>query len=226
MMARRPAWRDHVRRGIAIGIAASLHLLVLILVVGPKTDWQDDAKGHRADVQRLQLRFLRKQATSHRHPTEPALRAIATRSPAQPGHKTPSSKPAAVQDASPAGPVMARPVVSEAAVAPANNPGVEGDGGFHQRLFQSQGLSATRAVPGSDAPLVAGIHLADPASQGIGAVARKAQRLFGITNRHCIDVATWRNLTPQERSDRHISSDELDRLDEEYHCNAPMGLAF
>jgi hypothetical protein len=57
-------------------------------------------------------------------------------------------------------------------------------------------------VPGSDMCFVPGIRLTDPMKQGIGAVTRKVQRLFGVTNHHCIDVDVWRHLTPQELSAR------------------------
>jgi hypothetical protein len=80
-------------------------------------------------------------------------------------------------------------------------------------------------VPGSDMRFVPGIRLTDPMKQGIGAVTRKVQRLFGVTNHHCIDVDVWRHLTPQELSARHISSGDVDKIDEKYDCNRPPGLS-
>jgi hypothetical protein len=81
-------------------------------------------------------------------------------------------------------------------------------------------------LPGSDKAFVPGMHFVNPMDQGIGAVVRKAQRLFGVKSRQCIDVETWRSLTPQELSARHISPDEVDREDQRYGCNEPPGLHF
>lgn len=108
----------------------------------------------------------------------------------------------------------------------ANSAGAKGDGGFGQRLREAQHASDSKGVPGSDKTVVSGIHFVDPMDQGIGAVARQAQRLFGIKSRQCLDVEKWRSMTPQELSARHISPDDVDREDEKYQCNAPPGLHF
>jgi hypothetical protein len=101
-----------------------------------------------------------------------------------------------------------------------------GDGGFHKRLGEAQGAAAIHGVPGSSRPFVAGVHLIDPGKQGIAAAMRKAQRLFGITDRHCMDIAAWRQWTPRELDAQHLSLGDLDRIAEKYHCNAPLGLSF
>ncbi|MEO7066734.1 MAG: hypothetical protein ABI114_07480 [Rhodanobacter sp.] len=100
------------------------------------------------------------------------------------------------------------------------------DTGFQARLHDAQRSRVVRGVPGSDTPFVAGIHFVDPMQQGIGAVMRTAQRAFGITNSHCVDVDVWRHLTPQELSARYISPSDVDKVDEKYHCNKPSGLSF
>ncbi|NYE31247.1 hypothetical protein HDE78_004231 [Rhodanobacter sp. K2T2] len=100
------------------------------------------------------------------------------------------------------------------------------DGGFQQRLREAQHDSDVKGLPGSDRALVSGIHFIDPMDQGIGALARQAQRLFGIKSRQCLDVEKWRSMTPQALSARHISPDEVDRQDVKYACNAPPGLHF
>lgn len=90
----------------------------------------------------------------------------------------------------------------------------------------AQHAHSIRGVPGSDTTTAPGIHLVSPMSRGVGAVMRTAQRAFGITNRHCIDVDVWRRLTPQELSARHISSSDVDEVDAKYDCNRPPGLSF
>ncbi|MFC4529101.1 hypothetical protein ISN76_18840 [Dyella halodurans] len=62
--------------------------------------------------------------------------------------------------------------------------------------------------------------------QGIGSVMRSAQRLFGVTNRHCIDVDVWQHLSPDELKDRHLTAADVERESEKYNCNRPLGLNF
>ena len=87
----------------------------------------------------------------------------------------------------------------------------------------SQGI---RGVPGSDRRVVQGIQLTDPMKQGVGAVVRSAQRLFGVTQRHCIDVEVWQQLSPEERIARHLTADDVKNESEKYDCNRPKGLSF
>lgn len=68
--------------------------------------------------------------------------------------------------------------------------------------------------------------MSDPRDQGIGAVMRNTQRLFGITNKHCIDVEVWQRLSPQELVERHITPADVRSANEKYQCNRPLGLSF
>jgi len=101
-----------------------------------------------------------------------------------------------------------------------------GNGGFRERLENLQHASGVRGVPGSDAPFVPGIKLADPMDQGVGAVMRSTQRLFGIPDRHCIDVEVWQSLSPDELIARHLSPADVRREGDNYNCNRPLGLNF
>jgi hypothetical protein len=197
-----------MRRGTAFGIALSLHLVLLLLVLRPASDERNPAPARPGNRHALLVRLLPRRPT---RPTEflavPALHVVA-------------------------------PVVRLRSVAPQRPPqssgrtdfsatqGSVGDGGFQERLLDARSAHAIHGVPGSSTPLLPGIHFIDPGKQGIAAAMRKAQRLFGVANRHCIDVAAWRQLTPQELGARHISLADVDRLDEEYDCNAPPGLNF
>jgi len=102
----------------------------------------------------------------------------------------------------------------------------DADDGFRQRLHAAERAGVVRGVPGSDTTYMPGIRLIDPMKQGIGALMRKAQRAFGIENRHCIDVDVWRHLSPSQLSARHVSPDEVNGIDEKYRCNDPPGLHF
>jgi hypothetical protein len=218
--ARRSTWTEHLRRGIAIGLAVSLHLLVLMLVVGPKPAWRRDVI-RQTGTQRLYLRFFstRVAASPATSVATPSVAAINARPHPRRFHVVPPPMIVA-QPAPSVGPAALPDVV----IVPSAPTATE-DGGFHQRLMQSPPDPATR-IPGSDVPLVRGIHLTDPDTQGMAAVVRKTQRLFGITSSHCIDVDAWRRLSPDELHKRHLSTDDLDRLEEQYQCNRPMGLSF
>jgi len=55
---------------------------------------------------------------------------------------------------------------------------------------------------------------------------RKAQRLFGVTSHHCTDVDAWRRLSPEQLAAMHMTERDVERANEKYECNRPMGLAF
>jgi hypothetical protein len=207
---------------VALGATVSFHLVLLILVLRLEIHRQD-ARTDRPDTQRLQLRFLREQASSPRPATAPAHQTTATDMRAHATQTASPPKPPIIQHIPPVISVMTPPV---APTAPMGNRDTDADGGFHAQLLRAQRSSVIRGVPGSDAPRAPGIHLMDPDTQGARAVVRKVQRLFGIPSRHCIDVEAWRNLTPRQLSARHLSLGDLDHLDEEYHCNEPLGLRF
>ncbi|WP_239951097.1 hypothetical protein [Dyella terrae] len=63
-------------------------------------------------------------------------------------------------------------------------------------------------------------------NQGIGSVMRNAQRLFGVTNHHCIDVDVWQHLTPDELKERHLTAADVEKESQKYNCNRPLGLNF
>lgn len=120
-------------------------------------------------------------------------------------------------------------VPSPAAVVPEQLSGTytnAGDGGFHERLSNAQHLQDIHGVPGSDTRVAPGLELTRPMNQGIGAVMRNTQRLFGIPSRHCVDVEVWQHLSPDELSARHLSPLDVRRETEKYDCNQPLGLHF
>jgi len=95
---------------------------------------------------------------------------------------------------------------------------VAGGRGFGADLRAAQTRAPAAQLPGSSQPVVAGLHMVDPRSQGIGGAVRMLAGLFGATDPHCVAVDSWRSLSTQEMLDRHISPDEVDRVAEEYHC--------
>lgn len=113
-----------------------------------------------------------------------------------------------------------------AARSPSTGEVIAEDGGFRQRLLDAQHSSDIHGLPGSDFRLAAGIQLIDPAKQGVGAVMRRAQRLFGIPSRHCIDIDTWKTLTPVELIARHLTPRAVEEANQKYQCNRPLGLSF
>ncbi len=220
----RRAWRDPLRRGVALGVALSLHLALWMLVMRPATWEQAAMVDQRIPHSVLQLHLLPRTVSLQAPAAIPALRAVAVVAHAsvqRESHPAQAPTPAQVAPA-----LASPPAVPDISSMIVGSHPVTADGGFHQRLLQARHTYAIHGVPGSVVPRVAGVDLIDPKNQGISAVARQAQQLFGIVNRHCIDVDVWHHLTPRELSARHISLNEVDRVDQEYQCNRPQGLSF
>ena len=222
----RRAWRDPLRRGVALGVALSLHLALWLLVMHPAIWEQAATADRRSHHPVLQLRLLRRTVSSQAPAVMLAPRVVVVaHAPARRMlHPAQAVTPAHVAPAS-----ASPPEVPDSSSVTVGSQPATGDGGFHQRLLQAQRAYSIPGVPGSTVPRVAGIQLIDPRNQGIGAAVRRVQRLFGIADHHCIDVDVWRHLTPRELSARHISPDEVDRVDRvdrEYQCNRPPGLSF
>lgn len=97
---------------------------------------------------------------------------------------------------------------------------------IEDRLHDAQRPRTIRGLPGSDSPFVEGIRFTDPMNHGVGSVMRTTQRALGVTNSHCIDVDVLRHLSPQELGARHISANDLDKVDEKYGCDKPLGISF
>ena len=102
---------------------------------------------------------------------------------------------------------------------PPQTPGyVAGGAEFQRQLERANHALPVARLPGSSVPLVAGLPFADPKTQGIAGVVRTLQHLFGVPNSHCIDVDVWQNMTRRERLKRHISMDEVKRVEAENGC--------
>lgn len=209
-------------------VVIGCHLGLLMLLLRPAIYDPSTALVARNNPLALKLHFIRQPQAASTHLTLPTPLPAASNLRIQ---RTPPVRAPERPSAQRATHVAAPPEthLSSAPTTPSQSPDNKAssrDGGFQARLRNAQYSHAVHGVPGSDTSSIPGIHLIDPMSQGIGAVMRKTQRLFGITNRHCIDVDAWRHLTPRELSARHISPDNVDKTDEKYDCNRPPGLSF
>jgi len=218
--------RDSGRRIAVLVVVLSGHLGLLMLLLRPATSLRNanPAAGSQRSV--LNLRFIRQPRPVSLRLALPASRAASSIRLAQvrPPGKPPNPPP--VERRAYAGMPPSETHSTSVANTPSPYPGDSNDGSFQQRLRNAQHSRAVRSIPGSDRPYAPGIRLIDPMNQGIAGVVLKMQRLLGVANRHCVDVDAWRQLTPQELSTRHISSDDVDETDEKYGCNNPPGLHF
>jgi hypothetical protein len=218
-------------RVAAMAMVISCHLGLLMLLLRPANYDRDTTSIVENDTLALKLRFILQTSTSTPlalpvfRPAVPTLRAHQKRS-----GRTPAPLP--VQSATPVTALPSEVRSNSTPTMPASpnrytdDKAPTGDGGFHQRLLDAQHVRDVHGVPGSDRRIVQGIGLINPMNQGVGAVMRATQRLFGVTNRHCIDVDVWRHLTPEELIARRMSSRDVDRIDEQYGCTRPLGLSF
>lgn len=221
-------------------VVVGCHLGLLIAMLQPATYHRETPAVVKNEALALQLRFISppQPTTSQQSlPSPPPVisppdnhRALAelrrASQPAPVTHIVPL--PAETDSTSEAttSPQAVAPAASTTLGQPANSEASIDDGGFQERLRNAEHSHTVHGVPGSDRRVAPGMQLTDPMHQGIGAVMRNAQRLFGVTNRHCIDVEVWQHLTPDELSARHISPSDVNKINEKYDCNRPMGLSF
>lgn len=218
--------REASRRVTVLVVVISGHLGLLMLLLRPVIFYRDATMVIGNNLPVLKLRFIQPLQLSSRQSAFliHRLTALAVRS-----HTASSARPSMPSTIQQVVHADAQPNQVRLTGAPgtdASEGNSTDDGGFQARLYDARHSYSVRGVPGSDTRFAAGIHLVDPMSQGVGAVMRTAQRAFGIKNSHCIDVDVWRHLAPQELSARHISSGDVDEVDEKYDCNKPPGLHF
>ena len=237
-MVRRGEGRPR-RRGIsgyriaALVVAIGGHLGLGLFLMRPAAVWpapvMDDGD---AAATALELRFIRAPRSNlSRPPTAPRpvpVHAVArhaserVRRPALPAQAAPGRDRADDERRTAAGRILVGVPGSRGAGAPVG----DDDGGFTARLHAAQRADTVHGVPGSDTTYAPGIHLIDPDKQGIGAVMRATQRLFGITSSHCVDVDVWKHLAPAQLAARHLSPDDVAKTEARYHCDEPPGLHF
>jgi len=215
-----------VRRIVAMAVAIAFHLFLLMGLLRPATPYAGRSPLAESDATALKLRFV----------VSPRRTSALTTSPAPPPSVLPRKlrvneivpTPRVTVAASP-------PSEADAARAPSapappdpytDNQPTRGDGGFRDRMLNAQHDQGIHGVPGSDRRVAPGIELADPAGQGIGAVMHNTQRLFGVTNHHCIDVDVWQHLNPDELKARHLTAEDVEKQSQKYNCNQPLGLHF
>lgn len=220
---------ESARRVAALIVVICCHLGLLVLLLRPAQDDRDGTLLVNDDPLVLKLRFIpRPQPTAtHLTPPEPQPVALTQRI-----HKTASisvpEPPSAERTKQLTGP----PSEPHSINAPTplnlrlNHQASTSDGGFQEQLLNAQHSHDVHGVPGFDRQIVPGIRLINPMNQGLGAVMRNAQRLFGITNSRCIDSDVSRHLTQEELNARHLSLHDLDQIDDKYDCNRPLGLNF
>ena len=219
-------WHDSMRRCLALGAAILFNFAWLILLLRPAALERVDAHRHHDSRDALRLRFVPIVAPPEVHASAPAPRRIAPARWRHPVRPTIPSQTAMPGHAQPVVSPWSAPSLPVRPTADIDHPVTSEDGGFDRRLRGAQHAGAIHGVPGSQTPRVAGIHFIDPQTQGLRGAVRQLQRLFGITNHHCVDVDVWRHLSPRELAERHISPSDVDRVDAENHCNQPPGLHF
>jgi hypothetical protein len=219
-------------------VTIGCHLVMLMGLLRPV--------GRRAEVPRevendqaaLKVRFISPSRRMPLPPVSPALRLVGVPSsvppkawlkekmppPAQRVMHTAARPPEA--DAVSASPAPIAPDGTDAHDQYTSSQASTADGGFRERMLHAQHSQGIRGVPGSDRRFAQGIELTDPMDQGVGSVMRGAQRLFGVTNHHCIDVEAWQHLSPDELKARHLSAADVEKESEKYNCNRPLGLNF
>lgn len=222
--------RVSFRRILALAVAIGCHVVVLLALLMPATP--DGAAGTVAQMRdaQIKIRWVPSRSPATTKPIAVSSAAHTTT------HSTRPLLPHATR------PEMTRPTISDSKAdapsrlvlpntlaLPSQHPATSGavaDAGFHDRVRDAQDSRDVRGIPGSDRRIVPDIALTEPRKQGLGSVLRNVQRLFGITQRACIDVDAMRQLTTEELIARHLTQEGLNKQAEKYQCNEPLGLHF
>jgi hypothetical protein len=229
-----------IRRIVALTITIGCHLGLLIVMLEPTAPRMDTTTETWNEIGSLRIRII---SSSRIVPASPPVSTTAPPSPPKVAVKLLPTAPRRVAADLPPKPrshlSLATPPPSAKAPHPqptndgtpateqyTDQPATVGDGGFHQRLLDAERSGEIRGVPGSDRQIVPGIQLADPMTQGVSHVMRQTQRLFGITNHHCIDVEVLKSLTPEDLIARHLTLADVKKEEEKWDCNSPLGLHF
>ena len=199
------AMRDSCRR-IAIHAAViSVHLVAwLVCFHGTVPAWRAAPTGSSQLSNPLKIRLLA--IAFPVLPHAPAVRPTRSRRPSR-VHRHASARP----------PVSSVPMASMSAPATAPSVAVSDYVPGGGRLQGSASPPPVR-LPGSGTPVMQGFRMVDPRMQGVGGAVRTLQTLFGVVDPHCVDVEVWRGMTVAEQLARHISSDDVERTAERYHC--------
>lgn len=230
------------RRILALAVTIGCHLAGLMFLLQAPSALPATTVLAEPDPSALKIRLITRSPASR--PTSPSAAPSPTPSTASASRSTtlpllpkglkPSRAPGAMATTHPLtaspvaehpGPVSIPVPAATSATATAASPSGPDDGGFQQRLREAQHDAGARPLPGSDTRRAPGFQLIDPMKQGIGSVMRDTQRLFGVTNHHCVDVEVWEHLTPEQRIERHVSLADMRRMNEKYECNRPLGLS-
>ena len=215
--------RPSARRVAAMAVAIGCHAALLVAMLRPATFEPDTPSPIDTRASALALRLIPRPQVRPSRAETPVHRAVSK------GHTAPHPAPRTVLDA---GPQPAPPSPEPSPQRPpapdhGTNDSVSiSDGGFQERLLNAQNAGHLRGVPGSDRRIAPGIRLINPMNQGVDAVMRSTQRLFGVTSSHCVDAEVWEHLTPEERIARHISAADIKAMNDKYECNRPKGLNF
>lgn len=213
------AWqRVDPRRSAALAVVLSVHATLLMLVLRPARPMRSNHTTTQVDsVDVLEVRLIDVSSPpppipSNAAQTTPRVRTRHASKPRLPRH---AAKPMAS--------TTSKPTESTPKTLSLKLTG-KVDAANHWTIGRS--LSAPKHVmprlPGHGhvhgAPK---LHLIDPRFQGIAGVARSLQHYLGIPNSHCVDVDSWRSMSPVELADHHMTESDVDRTAKRYNCIPP-----
>jgi len=93
-------------------------------------------------------------------------------------------------------------------------------GTFQQRAAAQFGRQNVRVPGDSLVPHAPRFRMVDIRMQGLGGVARAIGSMLGAKDPNCVNLNAWQGMTPAERIAHHVSSDEMQKIADKYHCIA------
>jgi hypothetical protein len=216
-------WRIDPRRTTAIAVVLSIHAAVLIMVSRPaQPAAQDTIERPAGAANVLQVRLIDVAPSS-----PPPAQVMA---PSQSGFEARQTHKPRLHH------VAKKPIVMAHPGASASSPSTPGKLSLklpgRRKTTKDWSVGRSWGAPRRAKPRLPGagkvygaptLHTVDPRSQGVGGVARWITgHLKGAVNPHCVDVDTWRSMSPAELGRRHISPKQVEETARYYGCVPPV----
>ena len=198
-----------------------IHLGILTFLLAPSPGWRWPAQETSTEAPDALLVRMLPVRTEPATPPQPASPRPVPSVPH--AHRLPPvalpTLPTA-QAAAPISPAMPRAADSLIATTPPDF--IAGGGRFAGPDYGQQNVR----VPGSSAPIrgMPTFRMADPRMQGLAGVVRVIGSLTGAVDPHCLELDRASGMTPQERIDQHVDTDNAQSaaITARYGCPDPL----
>lgn len=202
-------------------IVAVIHGGIALLIFQP-VPLQRSAMSSPHSADALKVRFIKVDVPRKEHPTghlDPRATQVVTAASEPIPRKTQKSREVIGMTPASSPTAIRNPIATvEASTNAAGDTYVAGGGYLTERSLRGQ---QNLRIPGGLEPGKERFRMVDPRTQGIAGVIRIIGSFTGAVDPHCLDLEVWRGMTTEERIAHRISADDIDAIENNYHCSAP-----